>query len=68
MSIPQIAATLNTDGILAPRGKTHWSHTTIHSILTNKKYKGDALLQKPSPQTSSPKPRKSTRAKYSNTT
>ncbi|WP_353066979.1 recombinase family protein [Arcanobacterium hippocoleae] len=46
MSIPQIAAALDTDGVLTPRGKTRWSHTTIQSILTNEKYKGDALLQK----------------------
>ena len=46
MSIPQIAASLDADGILTPRRKHKWSHTTIHSILTNEKYKGDALLQK----------------------
>ncbi|MCI6583578.1 MAG: recombinase family protein [Mobiluncus sp.] len=46
MSIPQIAAALDADGVLTPRGKTRWSHTTIQSILTNEKYKGDALLQK----------------------
>ncbi|MDR6938526.1 recombinase family protein [Arcanobacterium hippocoleae] len=46
MSIPQIAAALDTDGVLTPRGKTRWSHTTIQPILTNEKYKGDALLQK----------------------
>lgn len=27
-------------------GKTKWSQSTVHSILTNEKYKGDALLQK----------------------
>lgn len=46
MSIPQIAASLEADGILTPRRKHKWSHTTIQSILTNEKYKGDALLQK----------------------
>ena len=46
MSIPQIAASLDADGILTPRRKHNWSHTTIQSILTNEKYKGDALLQK----------------------
>ena len=40
MSIP------DADGILTPRRKHNWSHTTIQSILTNEKYKGDALLQK----------------------
>ena len=33
-------------GILAPRGGTKWSKTTVMSILQNEKYKGDALLQK----------------------
>lgn len=41
-----IAATLTSEGVLTPRGKTRWSTTTIRSILTNEKYKGDALLQK----------------------
>ena len=41
-----IAAALTGDGVLTPRGKTRWSTTTIRSILTNEKYKGDALLQK----------------------
>lgn len=46
MSIPQIAAALDADGIPTPMRKAKWSHSTIHSILTNEKYKGDALLQK----------------------
>ncbi|AGJ78455.1 resolvase [Cutibacterium avidum 44067] len=41
-----IAATLTGEGVPTPRGKTRWSTTTIRSILTNEKYKGDALLQK----------------------
>ena len=41
-----IAAALTGDGVLTPRGKTRWATTTIRSILTNEKYKGDALLQK----------------------
>ncbi|WP_216395119.1 recombinase family protein [Arcanobacterium phocae] len=41
-----IAHTLTNEGIPTPRGKTKWSTTTIRSILTNEKYKGDALLQK----------------------
>lgn len=32
--------------ISSPGGKEKWSKTTITSILTNEKYKGDALLQK----------------------
>lgn len=41
-----IAKELTDDGILTPRGKTVWSASTIRSILSNEKYKGDALLQK----------------------
>ena len=33
-------------GIPSPSGKSKWSKTTVTSILTNEKYKGDALLQK----------------------
>ncbi len=33
-------------GILSPIGKKDWSDTTIMSILTNEKYKGEAILQK----------------------
>lgn len=33
-------------GIPSPGGKPTWSKTTVTSILTNEKYKGDALLQK----------------------
>lgn len=32
--------------IKTPRGKDKWTTTTVKSILTNEKYKGDALLQK----------------------
>ena len=31
---------------LTPAGKQKWNPSTIKSILTNEKYKGDALLQK----------------------
>lgn len=37
---------LNTFGIPTPKAYGPWSKTTINSILTNEKYKGDALLQK----------------------
>lgn len=37
---------LEQRGILTPSGKQKWSQTTVDSILTNEKYKGDALLQK----------------------
>ena len=41
-----ICRELEARGILSPGGKTAWHSTTILSILTNEKYKGDALLQK----------------------
>ena len=41
-----IARDLTARGILTPGGKTTWRANTVMSILTNEKYKGDALLQK----------------------
>ena len=41
-----IAKILMADGILSPGGKKTWASGTVKSILTNEKYKGDALLQK----------------------
>ena len=41
-----IAKELTKLGILSPAGKEHWYASTVESILTNEKYKGDALLQK----------------------
>lgn len=41
-----IAVHLTEKGIKTPGGKDKWSATTIRRILTNEKYKGDALLQK----------------------
>lgn len=41
-----IAAQLTSEGILTPTGKSKWAISTVESILTNEKYKGDALLQK----------------------
>ena len=41
-----IARDLTARGILTPGGKTTWQANTVMSILTNEKYKGDALLQK----------------------
>lgn len=46
MSLVGIANALTAEGILTPRGKTEWTRSVILSILTNEKYKGDALLQK----------------------
>ena len=41
-----IAARLSRQGIPSPAGKKKWQSSTVKSILTNEKYKGDALLQK----------------------
>ena len=46
MSLQGIANALTSEGIPTPRGKTTWTGSGILSILTNEKYKGDALLQK----------------------
>ena len=40
-----IAKILTAEGIPTPGGKTKWGSTVVESILTNEKYKGDALLQ-----------------------
>ena len=37
---------LESEGILTPMRRKKWSDSTVLSILTNEKYKGDALLQK----------------------
>ena len=42
----KIAANLTAQGVPTPGGKRKWAISTIKSILTNEKYKGDALLQK----------------------
>lgn len=41
-----VARHLAASGIPSPGGKKHWQVATVNSILTNEKYKGDALLQK----------------------
>ncbi len=45
-TLRKIADTLTEQGIPTPRNKKVWSVSTVKSILTNEKYKGDALLQK----------------------
>ncbi|MEG1256423.1 recombinase family protein [Clostridium sp.] len=42
----RIARELEEDGIKGWNGKVKWYESTIRGILTNEKYKGDALLQK----------------------
>lgn len=46
VSIHHIAAILTKRHISTPSRKDKWSYATVKSILTNEKYKGDALLQK----------------------
>lgn len=46
MGYKSIATELMERGIKSPGGKDKWHINTIRSILTNEKYKGDALLQK----------------------
>lgn len=41
-----IASTMTADGVLSPGGKERWNAGAVRSILTNEKYRGDALLQK----------------------
>ena len=41
-----ICKLLMKEGILSPGGVQKWNVSTVKSILTNEKYKGDALLQK----------------------
>lgn len=45
-SLLDIAKGLTADGIPTARGTVKWASNRILSILTNEKYKGDALLQK----------------------
>lgn len=45
-SLQQIATALTADSIPTPMGKTVWQPGVIQSILSNVKYKGDALLGK----------------------
>jgi len=45
-TIRSIAESLTKQGISTPSGKEKWSVSTVKSILSNEKYRGDALLQK----------------------
>ena len=46
LTMTEIAERLEEDGYLTPRKCKKWSVSTIRSILTNEKYRGDARLQK----------------------
>ena len=41
-----VAQEMERRGIPSPAGRRKWYASTVKSIITNKKYKGDALLQK----------------------
>lgn len=45
-SLASIARTLQKEGYQTATGNKHWSASQVRNILTNEKYKGDALLQK----------------------
>lgn len=45
-TVTAIARELTKQGVLTPTGRPTWRDTTVESILTNEKYKGDAILQK----------------------
>lgn len=46
LSFYAVAKELTNRGIKTPSGKEKWHVSTVKSILTNEKYKGDALWQK----------------------
>lgn len=46
IGLQNIARLLNEEKIPRRYGKTEWQHRTIRYILTNERYKGDAILQK----------------------
>ena len=46
MTLQGIARLLIKRGIKTPCGKTKWTAEGVRHILTNEKYKGDAILQK----------------------
>lgn len=46
MTYHAIAKKLTDMGVPTPGGKTIWRQSVVKSILSNEKYKGDALLQK----------------------
>ena len=45
-SLAGIAKSLTAKGIKTPSGKSNWNGSTVRTILSNEKYKGDALLNK----------------------
>ena len=45
-SLKGIAKLLEEKGIKSPTGKAEWQFSTIQSILSNERYKGDAIINK----------------------
>lgn len=45
-SLKGIAELLEEKGIKSPTGKAEWQFSTIQSILSNERYKGDAIINK----------------------
>ncbi|MDE6030117.1 MAG: recombinase family protein [Oscillospiraceae bacterium] len=45
-SLNAIAKRLTSEKVVTPGGNKVWNQSTVRNILTNEKYKGDALLQK----------------------
>ena len=45
-SFGNIIKLLEEEGIKSPSGKDKWTYSTIQSILTNERYKGDAIINK----------------------
>lgn len=45
-SLNAIAGRLTSEKVKTPGGNKVWNQSTVRNILTNEKYKGDALLQK----------------------
>ncbi len=45
-SFGKIIARLEEEGFKSPSGKDKWTYSTIQSILSNERYKGDAILNK----------------------
>lgn len=46
MGTAGICQTLEKEGLKSPGGKDRWHPSTVFSILSNEKYKGDCLIQK----------------------
>ena len=66
-SLDQIKTYLESKCIKTPTGKDVWSKENIRKMLTNEKYVGDVIHQKPIVQTASASTQKLTAASAQNT-